>query len=273
MAPRDFSEDGAFGSGSSSGTAGGGSTGGYQAGDWNMNQSGGGGLATNQNDAIAANEQLFKRGFTPGQQYVRTPTGQIVPRTSDNQYGYWGGDAIPSAGGYTANPNDSSGTNSMGKTIGSAITPSEAGQLGTFGNPSFNAIGGFMPNNLPGGSSMPLLFEDGGEVPGADGNGTGSDMGDLIALALSSVDQGLDYGRKKHGLTGNQQQASMTRMPAVPGSPSDSGIPRPQPAPGPLPPTSNPFGKRQQFSQNDQDSDDQPGGIPDNDEDDQQETA
>ena len=39
-----------------------------------------------------------------------------------------------------------------------------------------------------------------------------------------------------------QQMAS--NMPAVPGSQSNSGIPAQQPMPGPLPPTSNPFGKR-----------------------------
>lgn len=39
-----------------------------------------------------------------------------------------------------------------------------------------------------------------------------------------------------------QQMAS--NMPAVPGSQSNSGIPPVQPMPGPLPPTSNPFGQR-----------------------------
>lgn len=120
-------------------------------------------------------------------------------------------------------------------------------------------------------------FADGGSV---DDGGSGGDVGSLLALALSSVDAGLDYGRKKYGLSGGgQQQASMMgRTPAIPGNQSESGIPRPQPMPGPLPPTSNPFGQRR-LGQNDQDQDDQgtqtaqAGAIPDNDEDDQEGTA
>jgi hypothetical protein len=102
------------------------------------------------------------------------------------------------------------------------------------------------------------LFEDGGEVP--DGVG---DLSELISLALSSVDAGLDFGRKKHGLASGDDQAA--NMPAIPGNQSESGVARPQPAPGPLPPTSNPFGKR---ADNDSDDGQGAGAIPDNDEDD-----
>jgi hypothetical protein len=52
-------------------------------------------------------------------------------------------------------------------------------------------------------------------------------------------------------------------MPMIPGNQSESGRPPLQPAPGPLPPTSNPFGKRADAgtdTDNDNDSD-APGAI------------
>jgi hypothetical protein len=48
-----------------------------------------------------------------------------------------------------------------------------------------------------------------------------------------------------------QQMAA--NMPMLPGSQSNSGIPPQQPMPGPLPPTSNPFGKRNAAIDTDQD--------------------
>lgn len=129
--------------------------------------------------------------------------------------------------------------------------------------------------NLPVGemNSMALMFEDGGEVPDAQDDdtpdiadpndqnnpsqsqgatnptsGVSDQLGDRIALALSTVDSALSYGRKLNGLPGDSgndegpgQQAS--NMPMVPGTQSESGQ-RTQPDPGPLPPTSNPFGQR-----------------------------
>lgn len=53
-----------------------------------------------------------------------------------------------------------------------------------------------------------------------------------------------------------QPQQMASNMPTIPGSQSNSGIPPAQPMPGPLPPTSNPFGKRA-----DDDSDDNSGAI------------
>lgn len=137
------------------------------------------------------------------------------------------------------------------------------GQLDTNKGDGFLPVDSAVAMNGAAGDARALMFEDGGEVPAGVG-----DLSDLLSLALSSVDSGLDFGRKKHGLLkGENAEAANTRMPAVPGNPSDSGMPRPQPMPGPLPPTSNPFGKRQQFSEAEPDADDQ-GGIPDNDEDD-----
>jgi hypothetical protein len=140
-----------------------------------------------------------------------------------------------------------------------------------------------------GNGALGLMFDDGGVVPDQDPNDDGgqppdpnADMNgqvnDRIALALTSVDSALQYGRNKHGLPadsgmneGSSQQAAAmpmipgnqsetpgpykpqqpqpqkmaANMPAAPASQSESGAPRQLPAPGPLPPTSTPFGQRQ----------------------------
>lgn len=112
-----------------------------------------------------------------------------------------------------------------------------------------------LPSQLVG-----MSFAQGGAIPDdgdtsdtADSNGSPGQ--DAVSKALDSVDQVLAYGRKLHGLGGDQesggaipdapqQMASNMRMPSVPGNQSNSGAPPIQPQPGPLPPTSNPFGKR-----------------------------
>jgi len=117
-----------------------------------------------------------------------------------------------------------------------------------------------------------LNFADGGAIPTNDGFSNGSPQQDAISKALSTVDGVLAYGRKLHGLGGGNEEGAIKgagtqmasgyqngRMPAVPGSQSESGVPRPQPMPGPLPPTSNPFGKR--ASSDDGDGQDQEGAI------------
>lgn len=133
-----------------------------------------------------------------------------------------------------------------------------------------------------------LMFDGGGTVPDQDDASAGSSQdqsgdpssgtGDPISLALSTVDQALDYGRKLNGLPsgGGDQVASSAydngRMPAIPGNQSNSGTKPIQPMPGPLPPTSNPFGKRQQVGANEPDD----GGqttIPTDDDDDSTETS
>ncbi len=63
-----------------------------------------------------------------------------------------------------------------------------------------------------------------------------------MQAALASVGSAMNYGRRSHGLGGDEQQAAAA-MPTTPGTQSESGK-RQQPMPGPLPPTQNPFGKR-----------------------------
>ena len=136
------------------------------------------------------------------------------------------------------------------------------------------------------GTSPTMSFAAGGAVPEDDSHGAdssdsnGSPAQDRISKALDSVDQVLAYSYKMHGLGGDQNSGgavdtgaaapqqmaqngySNGRMPAIPGSQSNSGQPPLQPQPGPLPPTSNPFGKRTADAGQDQDQDgDQDGAI------------
>lgn len=250
MAISDFANDGAMGAtGNSDGSSSAGSQSGSALGsnivnDWAMNQSGSSG-----SDA----------------------TGSGTPSSGSDAGGPWSSIPADSGNSYSGinmkmGPFQYLGVN--GQYFRSQDSANKSMQ-------QYMAARGFSPGN---GWSTTML-EDGGAIPDEGGDMAGGadagDVGSLLALALSSVDQGLSYGRKKYGLSqdGGQQMASMQRTPMVPGNQSESGIPRPQPMPGPLPPTSNPFGKRQQFGQNDQQGDndaDEHGGIPDNDEDDQE---
>jgi hypothetical protein len=94
------------------------------------------------------------------------------------------------------------------------------------------------------------FFDAGGSVPD-----DGSDQStNLVQQALQAVDQGMAYGQKKYGLDQGEQQGGVqeaaspgpqaANMPTVPASQSNSGLRPQQPMPGPLPPTSNPFGQR-----------------------------
>lgn len=126
-----------------------------------------------------------------------------------------------------------------------------------------------------------------------DYDGNGSPAQERMQRALSNIEGVLAFGRKLHGLGGGdnegaintagamptipgnqsqtpgpykpqprpQQQAANYPMPIRPAGQSESGVPPAPPGPGTLPPTSNPFGKR---ADNDQDDS---GGAIDTDED------
>ena len=106
-------------------------------------------------------------------------------------------------------------------------------------------------------------FAEGGAIPTEEDDmsmGPANGLMSMLAKATGSVKEVLAYGRRKHGLLPGEQpggddegaipgvQANAGyqngRMPMVPGTQSESGVPPVRPAPGPLPPTSNPFGKR-----------------------------
>ena len=101
------------------------------------------------------------------------------------------------------------------------------------------------PNNKPYGGQMSpgVINEENGSV-NMNPAGCPFDRGN----ALKAVSEAMAFGRRLHGLLPGAQQEATNRMPTVPGSPSESGR-REQPAPGPLPPTQNPFGKRAEAPQ------------------------
>lgn len=137
------------------------------------------------------------------------------------------------------------------------------------------------------------MYSEGGAIDenmGDDSNGSPG-QNDAISRALQSVTEVLNFGRQRYGLSGGGDNEGNTNtaaampmipgnqsntpgpykpadkpagqkqaaMPAIPGNPSESGIQRPQPMPGPLPPTSNPFGKRADAGSDN--ADDQSGAI------------
>lgn len=156
--------------------------------------------------------------------------------------------------------------------VGDASAPSgfdPAQEASAMGN-GYNAadltwnseLGGYLNSGAaPQGVNPAFSFADGGAIDdgsGSSGDQLGNSIQASINQALGTVDSVLQFGRKLHGLGGGDdsdsdgaipgQQASMGyqngRMPAVPGNASDSGVKPIQPMPGPLPPASNPFGKR-----------------------------
>lgn len=148
--------------------------------------------------------------------------------------------------------NDDSGMTLPAAGGGSDMSVGHSGGGGPFVGAADQQTGqaGYWGGNAQGVAG--LGFEDGGAVPEDDdtdpnatdpqGSAMGASLQSSINSAMKSVQDALSYGRQLHGLGGGQQQAS--RMPAQPGNQSESGAPRQQPMPGPLPPTSNPFGKR-----------------------------
>lgn len=93
------------------------------------------------------------------------------------------------------------------------------------------------------------FFAAGGAVPDDNGASQQQDpASDTLQQALGSANQALQMVYKQFGLGGDQSQAGgvqeAVNMPTVPAGQSETGIPPQRPAPGPLPPTSNPFGKR-----------------------------
>jgi hypothetical protein len=168
-------------------------------------------------------------------------------------------------------PNVSSGLSKTTTSLGGAVPTLRGGagvQSGMADPSSFSAfdwatMNGTNPNAPVMSDPMSLYFDQGGAVPedvdssgGSDGSDPSSQSASegsngLIAQALAAVQDTLKFTRDQYGITGDQQGGDqqgggqqVAGMATVPGSQSNSGIPPLQPAPGPLPPTSNPFGQR-----------------------------
>lgn len=187
-----------------------------------------------------------------------------MPRSfsEDGAFGAGQPAGVPAAPGTPATTTEGGwsgqlGSSSYGTDPGNTAAYEQASKQ----TPSSSVGGGFSMNPANLGayrqaySAAGISFEDGGAVPDDGGGDTnGSPQQDAIQKALSTVDGVLAYGRKLHGLGGGDNEGGGIqtadagyqngRMPARPGNPSESGVAPMQPSPGPLPPTSNPFGKR-----------------------------
>lgn len=225
--------------------------------------------------------------------------GQTAPGSDGGDFG---SSNFSGFGGAPSGTGSTSQADQFANSGGMASVMSQNGELNGFGGvyqaaPKSNAPAGSQAAHFMSSNPFGMSFDDGGAV-GDDSQG--SPQQDAISKALETADQVLAYGRKLHGLggqeedggaipgvqagnmptiPGNQSESGLPpaqpqppaqqlaagygngRMPAVPGNQSNSGSPPIQPQPGPLPPTSNPFGKR---ADNDPDGDgdnDQSGAI------------
>lgn len=208
MAPRNFSEDGAFGAHNG-------------AIDTALPNNGMSDSNFGSMSMLGSGSSGFGGFGVPGM----TPSG--------GDSGGWGG------GGLASPP--SGGNDSIGGVGGSSYGGGGWGGGGMTPPPGASRAdegSGFMS----GFSS----FADGGAIDedtGDAGGGMDNGLGRSIQEALGSVGAALAYGRKLHGIgEGGGEQQTADRMPAQPGNPY--GQQREQPVPGPLPPTNNPFGKR-----------------------------
>lgn len=207
MAPRDFSETGAVGAGSGAGAS----------------PQGGGSAATTGaiSDAVSG---------AGGGQLAYAPTGGggspfEMPTAPRRNYG--AGEINPNARPGLGGPQDTTGITDWGRQF-------------------LQNTGGFQT----------MSFAEGGAIPAEeDAVSQPNGLMDVIGKAMGTVQEVLAYGRKKHGIGAAQAaegdegaipgaQAGMTQMPTRPGTQSESGVKPLQPAPGKLPPTDNPFGKR-----------------------------
>lgn len=141
----------------------------------------------------------------------------------------------------------------LSEDFGLGMTSPEAGFGGGWGGGGIEEqdFGGGGPGAMTKLSPPPMMgYAAGGaidETTGDVGMGPmGGNFSSQLAAAVKACQDALNFGRQRMGIMGGseQKEAGLNRMPTTPGNPSESGEPRELPAPGPLPPTSNPFGKR-----------------------------
>jgi hypothetical protein len=233
MAPRNFAEDGAVGAGmNGSGGNYGGAIGGVT-----MNDPGpGGGSAPRDNALTSLNSA---DGWETGSQALTDYTKASIASNS----------GVAGTPGFE--------TNSQGGQFHfRMLNDAENQQMGDFTSHAGAGDPGAYVTS-PGALPKYYGFAEGGAIPEDDdgpeysdaGDSNGSPEQDDLSKSLESVAGVLAFGRKLHGLGGLTQTAE-ARMPSRPGNQSESGRPPIQPMPGPLPPTQNPFGQRQQYSAN-----------------------
>lgn len=226
MAPRDFSTDGAFGA-----TQGGSIPG------VTMNDPGPGATPTATPQTAAPQTLSGTMGATPGMG-GGGPGMMGAESFSGNEMGgtLSGTDAINAANNIGLHFASSPGF--AGMFAGGGSIPSVPGSQSESGEPPIQPMPGPLP---PTGTPF-------GTRQTRPAGGVEASWKNDLDQAMQTVDAALSYGRKLHGLPSedpDQQSKQMaSRMPAVPGNQSESGLPPARPMPGPLPPTSTPFGKR-----------------------------
>src|SRR5579859_4314435 len=257
MAPRSFSTDGA-------------------AGGWS------GGAGTSSGGALGAD--IMNDPGTPGTTHAGVALNPFTAGDFGTTNAPPGSEAASfaptSGGGYGFNPAD----NAAYQHAAATSTPGVKAPWAGAGNVTPENASAYAAAAGAGGPGF--SFADGGAVPD---DTDGSPEQDMMAKALESVDKTLQYTYQKYGLGGGNQESGgaintagmmptipgnqsetpgpyvpqqpkpqqmAANMPTIPGSQSNSGVPPQQPMPGPLPPTSNPFGKRA-----DNDSDDRSAAI------------
>lgn len=210
--PLDFNDDGALGAGSN-------------ATGFNSTTPGGGSSAP-ATDPSSGAASPFAGGSNPmyNMNSVMTSAPPPNPNSGDNT----GGD--PLAGTWSEQAGRGTNNTPLSQLI------SEGQQKYNISNPmntnNMMQISGFTSSGLADGGVVGEDPDDPTAAPGGDDNG----MGDRLALALTSVDSALSYGRKLNGLPadsgmdegGGGQQAA--NMPMIPGNQSETPGPyKPQP--------------------------------------------
>ena len=158
----------------------------------------------------------------------------------------------PHAYGSPTNGGGSQGDLSTVANSGGALWNMGASRMSGMQNFANSGSSPTAPSGGPTATGMAFRMEDGGAVPELQDNSNDPITGS-ISHALQAVEEAMMHGRQKYGLGDGQQQMAFNP------SQSDTGAVRPQPSPGPLPPTDKPFGQRgnppPRMSQNDQDND------------------
>jgi len=228
--PRDFSESGAYGAGSGAGNDAGGF--GTEAGSFGSGHAASGGSSTSVNGGPFGGGMVNNTG---------PDASEFENNPEVNAHGlmYAPPPPKPTYGRGQLDPNSRPPVGGIQDTTG---------------------IGGWGMQFTQGGDwSMGFTSDwaNGGAIPMEGEEPDFAGGADPYAGLTEMVKSVLAYGRQKHGLSGGadpeegaipgaQANAGYQngRMPAVPGTQSESGIKPLQPAPGRLPPTQNPFGKR-----------------------------
>lgn len=181
---------------------------------------------------------------------IDTGSGQQIEGPPSSFGGGWGGGGLAggSGGGFggglpMSSPRGGGGGAGMGGI------PNDG--FGGIDNPSAIAdIQRYRGMSGEWSSGPGLAFAQGGAIDEASGDvnvgGMGGSFSAQLEQAVKACRAVLAHGQQKYGLgqEKEQQEAANNPMPISPGTQSESGMPKEQPMPGPLPPTKNPFGKR-----------------------------